>query len=1039
MKVPALIPVLLLSLATAPLYAKKTQSQRTKALSPAEQQKTFKLPEGYVIELVASEKDGVINPIDMAFDDAGRLWTQTARMYPLDPGKDIGWNQLVKLMADPQEQKKNPELYQEFQRIRGLYQGKIEGEDKILILSNLYGEGGIKTSVFADGLTIPQSVLPYRSGAYVAQGSEMFFLDDTDGDGMADKRTPILTGFGYTDSHTMSHTLVRGPGNWIHFSQGALNMGEVTALKSGAKARFDYSKIGRFSIDGEKVEVIGSGLNNIWGFWMRANGQWWGTEANDFGMSIVPMEPGTGYQGIGNQRIRPYQPWMPILHKFRVGGTGISGLAYSDDQGAGFPREWENVALLANPITSTINSVHIVRNEDGSVSAKHLPDFLSCEDDWFRPVNIEFGPDGCLYIADWYNKIVSHNEVPRTHPDRDKSHGRIWRVRHTGADKRKVPDLTKAGAAELVKSLCSPFAWEKRAAMQQIVEREIRSAMNSIVNLLADESAHTHTRIHALWALEGLGHYEAKLMQSLLGNKDGDIRREAVRAMIKLAPDLTIFNAAMAAAIEDPNPMVRSAALRAIAERAEADAGTIDVLVSASKPEFPGSNMGGPYERRFERYLARMALEQFASKLSAYLGSELAAKQSASNLLWASQALPQKERDASFSKIWKHKDPAKAMDEATFVILAKALGNPEAAKIGKPLLAHLGNGPAYVRFAIKNQSQVQSPQLAELLSPVLTSMLGNPRDKMVSLDAIARLKAPVAFDTMLPLLKDKDPKVVTATLKAMQANPKANLPAIEGVAKDASVDLGTRLSASHSLLQIDGQKGHAQLDALLGSLADDEKKRLVQEFSGSKAGADLMLARFNSKAIALTAFDLSSAQRIHQFNRRSKEAGQLLNQIKASEAKAKQEMAKRLAHLMKVTDSLRGNAESGKAFFNSCLMCHKVGERGHDIAPALDGSAHREKEALLTAIIDPDAAVESGYQVFRVRKKDNTTLEGYRASDDETGVTLAFMGGTTVFIAAKEIASKGFVSGRSFMPSGLINGYSDQQVADLLAYIATLK
>ena len=1038
MKCTIAISIACLALLSPCVLAKKTGSQRSKAMTPEEQLKTFKLPEGYVIELVASERDGLINPIDMAFDDAGRLWTQTAQMYPLDPGKDIGWGQLLKLMADPELRKKNPELDKEFTRIQDLYQGKTKGEDKILIFSGLYNGGKTKTHVFADGLTIPQSILPYKNGAYVTQGSEMFFLDDTNGDGVADKRTPLVTGFGYTDSHTMTHTLVRGPGNWIHFSQGALNMGEVTAVKSGAKARFDYSKIGRFSMDGKKIEVIGSGLNNIWGFWMRANGQWWGTEANDFGMSIVPMEPGTGYKGIGNQRIRPYQPWLPILHKFRVGGTGISGLAYSDDLGAGFPAEWKDVAFLANPITSTVNAVRIVRQDNGTVKAQHLPDFLSCDDDWFRPVNIEFGPDGCLYIADWYNKIVSHNEVPRTHPDRDRSHGRIWRIRYTGAKERVVPDLTQT-EEDLVEHLKSPFAWEKRAASQQIVDRGIVKLAPKVVELAADGSAHPHSRIHALWALEGLGHYDSKLMDVLLSSEESNIRREAVRSMIKLAPNLKTFNQSMAATIEDANPMIRSAALRAIAERGEADNGTIDVLVTASKPELPGGEkMGGPYERKFERYLARMAMEQYVSQLPDYLGGDLAAKQHATNLLWASQALPEKERNASFGKIWKHKDPAKAMDEATFIILAKSLDNSEATKIAKPLLEHPLNGPTYVGYTIKNQSQVQSPQLAQLLTPVLTSMLEDTKKRMVALDAIARLKAPVASGKLMALTNDANIEVVSAALKAMQANSGANLTAIEGLATDTSTDLGIRLSASHSLLQIDGKKGHAQLDALLATLADDEKKQLVQEFSGSKAGADLMLARFNSKAIALISIDLSSAQRIHQFNRHSQAAQQLLERVKASDAMAKQAMAARMKHLMSVTDQMKGDPQAGKALFSSCLLCHRVGEDGFDIAPALDGSAHRDKEALLTALINPDVAVEAGYQLFRVRKKDNTTLEGYRAKDDETGVTLAFMGGATVFIPAGDVASKNFVDGRSFMPTGLISSFNDQQVADLLAFIKTL-
>ncbi len=207
---------------------KKTQSQRSRIFSPEEELAGFKLADGFVIELVASERDGVINPVDLTFDDAGRLWTQTARMYPLDPVADIKWNDLLKLMDDPEAQKKHPA----FQRILDLYQGKTKGADQILILSDLYSGRPAKSTVWADGLTIPMSVLPYKDGAYVAQGSELFFLNDTDHDGKADQRTPLLTGFGFTDTHTMSHVLVRGPGDWVHFSQGALNKGVVSSLTS---------------------------------------------------------------------------------------------------------------------------------------------------------------------------------------------------------------------------------------------------------------------------------------------------------------------------------------------------------------------------------------------------------------------------------------------------------------------------------------------------------------------------------------------------------------------------------------------------------------------------------------------------------------------------------------------------------------------------------------------------------------------------------------------------------------------------------------
>src|SRR5690554_4555530 len=522
---------------TPGLSQKKTHSVRTVALTPEEQLQFFDLADGFVIELVASEKDGIINPIDLTFDDKGRLWTQTARMYPLDPISDVQWQDLLALMEDEKKQAEHPA----FKKVLDLYQGKTPGRDQVLILDQFYGEDKVRVSVFAEELTIPMSILPYKNGAYVMQGPELFFLDDTDQNGQADVRKRLFTGFGFTDSHTMGHTMIRGPGNWIYFSQGALNKGKVTSLISGAEVRMDYSKIGRFNLEGRKMELVNSGLNNIWGFQLRGNGQWYGTEANDLGYSVAPMEPGSSFPGIGNERLRPYQPFVPVLHDFRVGGTGISGLAFAEDASGTFPSEFANVAFLANPITSSINAVQIVRNPDGSVSAEHLEDLLTSKDDWFRPVNIEFGPDGCLYIADWYNKIVSHNELPTTHPDRDKKHGRIWRIRHKSQKAREIPDFYQIKTRDLVEYLSSPSLWAKRAAWHQIADRDpskTKILAKKLMALAADTGQDEITRIHALWSLESILHYNEELVRILLQSPSHHLRRETVRSLssFSLAP-----------------------------------------------------------------------------------------------------------------------------------------------------------------------------------------------------------------------------------------------------------------------------------------------------------------------------------------------------------------------------------------------------------------------------------------------------------------------------------------------------------------------
>jgi len=185
---------------------KITKSNRTTPLSPEEQLKKFKLAEGFVIELVASEKNGIINPIDLTFDDAGRLWTQTAEMYPLDPLGDKNNRSVRGQLLDPNSKiHKHPEMV----RLKRLYQLKDKGTDRIVIIDDPTKpvEGQVRR--VAEGLTMPQSILPYKNGVYVAHGSEMLFIEDADGDGIYDKPQTILTGFSYIDTHTMSHLLVR--------------------------------------------------------------------------------------------------------------------------------------------------------------------------------------------------------------------------------------------------------------------------------------------------------------------------------------------------------------------------------------------------------------------------------------------------------------------------------------------------------------------------------------------------------------------------------------------------------------------------------------------------------------------------------------------------------------------------------------------------------------------------------------------------------------------------------------------------------------
>ena len=1020
--------------------SKKTQSVRTKVYTPEQELAGFKVPEGFVIELVASEKDGLINPIDLTFDDAGRLWTQTAIMYPLDPIADIQWNDLLKLMDDPEAQKNHPN----FKRILDLYQGKTKGVDKILVFSDLYGKNPVKTNIWADGLTIPMSILPYKNGAYVVQGSELFFLNDADRDGKSDQRTPLLTGFGFTDTHTMAHVLIRGPGDWIHFSQGALNKSGVSSLKSDVKLKIDYSKIARFSLDAKKLELVSSGLNNIWGFQLRGNGQWYGSEANDLGYSVAPMEPGTGFPGIGNERLSPYQPFIPTLHEFRVGGTGISGTAFADDASGSFPEEYKNVAFLANPITSSVNAVRIVRNPDGTVTAKHLPDLLTSEDDWFRPVNMEFGPDGSLYIADWYNKIISHNELPTTHPDRDKSHGRIWRIRHVSQKPRVILDFNLVKTEELVNYLKSPSLWEKRAAWHQISDRpisETKGLAMSLMALASNESQDDVTRIHALWSLEGIKHYDATLLSFLLKSPLHDLRREAVRSLASFSLNPAQMASSVKELMEDKNPAVRSQVLRTLSEVGGADPSVIDILVRASKPEIPGNAMGGAYERKFERFLARRALEQYSGELQTYLNTPIAADISAANILWAIQALPVKQKETAFLKFWPTSNIT-TLDESAFIGIAEMLGNKEIYEAVKSVFQNPVHASAYTQIALQNQARVQSPELTQmLLVPISTLLKSDSQPNIdLALDAIGRFKMDKLREAIISLINDQTPdNTLKLTLKALEINPKASQDVFRQIVQNKKLSFEVRAAALNSLSKASPTEGEMALLKWIPELKATEKAEMVSILAGSNQSAAVLMNVFGQKGLDLSAFNLSSAERIVNANRSDLRGQTIMEGVKKREEEKKKAFDGELKRHMVIANKNGGNPNEGKKLFQTCLMCHQVGNKGQNIAPALDGSASREYEAIITAILNPDAAVESSYAIYRVKKKDGQSLEGYLVNKDARGTTLAFMGGSRVFIETASIQNQGFLGGRSFMTKGLIDNYTDKQVANLLSYIRTLK
>ncbi|MEM7396756.1 MAG: hypothetical protein AAF492_30880, partial [Verrucomicrobiota bacterium] len=361
----------------------------------------------------------------------------------------------------------------------------------------------------------------------------------------------------------------------------------------------------RIRPDGSGFEVTSVGPNNIWGLALTGEGEAFIQEANDYGYPIMAFHEYAYYPGGMRAFKKSYQPSFPPSTTFRMGGTGLSGLALLEN-GPAVDTEADLSMLVANPIISKVQALAMHR--DGPRwKFEQRPDFIRCDDPFFRPVAMTQGPDGCLYIVDWYNKIISHNEVRRNHPDRDKTRGRIWRLKPTSGEVLlPIPDFTKLKTEELIAMLGRQPTARAHLAWQTLAGRGddlTRSALNAVLSTEISDAK----RIQAFWALGDPGWSGAPFVDS--GNRN--VRRELAR-----------YPSFAARLVADPDPEVRFAAFTALGRKLPSDADKIlSQVLAAVQPVVAGPSVKSTrtnkpipaaeaYDRQFERFLVRFFLER---------------------------------------------------------------------------------------------------------------------------------------------------------------------------------------------------------------------------------------------------------------------------------------------------------------------------------------------------------------------------------------------------------------------------------------------
>ena len=502
-----------------------------------------RVPVGFEIQTFATEPM-IVNPMAMSWDSSGRLWVIESVDYPNEIPDD-----------------------------------RTNGRDNIKILEDTNGDGKAdKVTVFADNLNIPTSLLCIDNGVIVFQAPDAIFMKDTDGDDRVDEKKVLFTGFGMGDTHAGPSNLRLGLDNWIY---GTVGYSRFRGTVGGEEHNFGMG-VFRFKKDGSKMEFLHQFNNNTWGLGFNSDGEVFGSTANNNpsffgGLSAVSLgTPSGSAKMIANSP--KFHPITPNIRQVDAFGAYTAGCGHSFTTTDKLPHSLrENIALVNGP-TGNLTGMYRILKEGAGYVAKNNFALVASADEWFSPIQAEVGPDGHIWLADWYNFIIQHNPTPSSgrggydarngkgnahiNPNRDRQHGRIYRVVWTGAPKSKTPTLINAGKRKLISFLEHPNQfWRLKAQEILVADGKLNTAhTRSLKDLVLKGGA---SAIHAFAVLKDLDQIDSEFHQSALLAGTSSVKVFAIKALetgserIGLLYDTPVLS--------DIDPRVRLAAFEKLA------------------------------------------------------------------------------------------------------------------------------------------------------------------------------------------------------------------------------------------------------------------------------------------------------------------------------------------------------------------------------------------------------------------------------------------------------------------------------------------
>ncbi len=938
------------------------------ALSPAEAIKKMKVPEGFSVELVAAEPD-IVNPVAMTFDERGRVWITESLEYP-------------RASAGP-------------------------GRDRVKVIEIGPDGKAAKITVFAEGLNIPSGIAVGHGGVWVANSPDILFYKIGPDGKAAGKPEVVVTGFGRTDTHELPNSLVWGPDGWLYGLNGVFNYSHVR--HRGKDYRFTCAMF-RIHPKTREFQLFCEGTSNPWGIAFDPEGSafvsacvidhlWHLTE--------------TGYY---HRQGGPYPPFTWVLGSIvhhRHQKAAYCGLHYFDSDA--YPKEYRDRLYMGNIHGGCIN-VDVLKRNGSTYSASPAPDFLTANDQWFMPVAQKTGPDGCLYVLDWYDRYHCYQDANRDPKGIDRTHGRLYRVHYKGAPRGGAFNLNLAAESDdrLIERLTSPNIYFRDLAQRLLTERATRQVRAKLQKVILDEKVPRKGRMHALWALIGGGNLDPAFHQKLLAHDDPGYRAWAVRAAGNMGKVTAEIRERIVELAKDKSRDVQLQVCIAAGKLEGVQ--PIPVLIEAlancgDDPLIPGivwQNLSPLLDGRMRELrlvVSKRAKTPNLARILPYLvdrvlGTRKPSPDAISDLFGLVKAGTRDDEEA---------------ERVLFDRLTKKLQNGELS----PSTVN-GIDPTLLEEALEALKKPRSPMKVE------AALLGS------------LLHKPAALQETRGMLADsRQPENVR--LRALEA-----LVAVrdENVLKGAGELLSREKGLSVAF--------RGQILAALGKLNDDKVASVVladypkMEPDLAPRAVELLTQRHNwAKALMKAIADKkvpASAVNVNQVRRllASKDA-ELVKLVRTHWGTLRQERNPQreqvVSQMRDLLSRTKGDATRGVAVFTKlCAQCHKIHGEGVEVGPDITSNGRSSFEQLLSNVFDPSLLIGPGYQAVNVVTLKGRTLTGLLVEDSPARVVLKIQGGKQEVVARKEIESVD-VSKLSLMPEDVEKQLKPQEIADLFAFL----